>query len=65
MMIDAMNGIELPAAVPKQLSPSAEAQSLANEAEATLWHSAQQIKSRTVAPNISLNAEQTLWPMDF
>ena len=54
-----MKGAELPAAAPKSLSPSAEAQSRTDEAEAILWHSAQQIKSRTVAPNISLNAEQT------
>ena len=47
-MIDAMKGIELPAAAPKPLSPSAEAQSLADEAEATLWHSAQS-RSHSVA----------------
>ena len=55
-MIDAMKGTELPAAAPKQPSPKTEAQSRADEAEAVLWHSAQQIKSRTVARNISLNA---------
>ena len=64
-MIDAMKGTELPAAAPKPLSPSAEAQSLPDEAEATLWHSAQQVNSRTVAPNISLNAEQTWLQMYF
>ena len=61
-MIDAMRGTELPAAAPKPLSPNAEAQSLAN---ATLWHSAKQIKSKMVAPNISLNAEHTFSQMDF
>ena len=56
-MIDAIKGTELSAAAQKQLSPSAEVQSWANEAVAILWHSAQQIKSRTVTLNISLNAE--------
>ena len=60
-----MKGTELPAAAPNPPSPSAEAQSRADEAEAILWHSAQQIKSMTVAPNISLNAEQTLSQMDI
>ena len=53
-MIDAMKGTELSAAAQKQLSPSAEVQSWA---VAILWHSAQQIKSRTVTLNISLNAD--------
>ena len=78
-----MKGTELPAVAPKPPSPSTEAQSRADEAEAILpahsrshsacslfallilWHSAQQIKSMTVAPNISLNAEQTLSQMDI
>ena len=43
-MIDAMKGTELSAAAPKPPSPSAEVQSRADEAEAILWHSAQQIE---------------------
>ena len=52
-----MKGTELSAAAQKQLSPSAEVQSWAYEAVAILWHSAQQIKLRTVTLNISLNAD--------
>ena len=47
-MIDAMKGAELPAAAPKSLSPSAEAQSRTDEAEAILWHSAQQMNFNEV-----------------
>ena len=64
-MIDEMKGTELSAAAPKPQSPSAEVQSRADEAEAILWHSVQQIKLRTVSQNIYLNAEQTLSQMDI
>ena len=64
-MVEAMKGTVLPAAAPKPLSPSVEAQSLADEAEAILWPSAQQVKLKTVAPNISANAEQILSQMDI
>ena len=64
-MIDTIEGTELPATTQKLQSPSAEAQSRADEAESIFWHSAQQIMSRPVAQNISLNAERILWQMDF
>ena len=60
-----MKGTELPAAAPNPPSPSAEAQSRADEAEAVLWDSAQHLNSRTVAPNISLNAKPILLRMDI
>ena len=60
-----MKGTEVPAAAPKPPSLSAEAQSRADEAEAVLWDSAQHINSRTVAPNISLNAKLILSRMDI
>ena len=46
-------------------STSAEAQSRADEAEAVLWDSAQHLNSRTVEPNISLNAKPILLRMDI